>query len=64
MRVEFDFDRFYIPADGEDPSFMVRDRSHTLRARLCVPSDGHAVLEELLIDGKTWSEWNAERRAK
>jgi uncharacterized membrane-anchored protein len=64
LRLDYSLDRFYIPADGHDPSFLAFDSQHSVKVVLKVPSDGAGVIEDLLVDEKTWKEWDAEERAK
>jgi len=64
LHLDYSFERFYIPADGHDPSVFSSDRPHALVAVVRVPSDGAGVLEDLLVDGKPWKTWNAEEKAK
>jgi len=63
LQVEFELDRFYIPADGHDPSALIRDPKHVVRALVCIPADGGAVFDDLLVDGRSWHDWDAEQRA-
>jgi uncharacterized membrane-anchored protein len=64
LRLDYSLERFYIPADGHDPSSLARDPNHSIRVVVRVPNDGAGVIEELLVDGKTWKEWDAAERAK
>lgn len=64
LRLDYSLERFYIPADGHDPSGLARDPDHSVRVVVRVPSDGAGVIEDLLVDGKTWKEWDAAERAK
>ena len=63
LRLDYSFERFYIPADGRDPGVFSSDRPHALIAIVRVPSDGTGALEDLLVDGKPWKAWNAEEKA-
>lgn len=64
LRLRYPFGRFFIPADGHDPSYLATDPKHSVKVVVKVPSDGCGVLEELLVDEKRWKEWDAEERAK
>jgi uncharacterized membrane-anchored protein len=64
LRLDYSLNRFFIPADGHDPSFLVSDPAHTVRVVVRAPTDGAGVVEDLLVDGKPWKEWDAEERAK
>lgn len=61
LRLDFGADRFYIPENGLDPSMWWRDPAHerpklTVAARIA--HDGRVAIEDLLIDGESYAEWN------
>jgi len=53
LRVRYAFGRFYIPEGGKDPSARA-----DLALRVRVSASGHAAIEDLLVDGKPYAEWN------
>jgi hypothetical protein len=63
LQLDYSLDRFFIPADGRDPSFLVFEGKHTVRIVVRAPDDGVGVIEDLLVDGKAWKEWDAAERA-
>jgi uncharacterized membrane-anchored protein len=64
LDLDYALNRFFIPADGHDPTWLVRDGKHTVRVVVRAPADGVGVVEDLLVDGKPWKEWDAAERAK
>ena len=64
--VDYGLDRFFIPENGEDPSVLARATSAPgrLHVKARLTRGGHAVLTDLLIDGKSYVEWNAAEKAK
>lgn len=65
-RVDYGLDRFFIPENGEDPSVLAHASSASgrLHVKARVTRTGHAVLTDLLIDGKSYVEWNAAEKAR
>jgi uncharacterized membrane-anchored protein len=64
LELDYALNRFFIPADGRDPSRLVRDEKHSVRVVVRAPADGVGVVEDLLVDGKPWKEWDAAERAQ
>lgn len=66
-RVEYLLDTFYIPADGADPSALSWNRSaseHALLLLLRVSADGRASIEDLLVRGQPYAQWNAAQKRR
>lgn len=66
LHLSFDFDRFYISEDAEDPSVWRAGESerHRLAAVARVTPSGRAHLVDLLVDGKPYADWNREAKRK
>jgi len=62
--VAYGLDRFYIPADAADPSPLLWQEGRHLSIEVRVTSDGHALIQDLLIDGEPFSKWNAAQKPK
>lgn len=58
IEVDYAFDQYFVPNDGFDVHGLDKNR---LRVRLRVDDDGHGVIEDVLVDGQPYAEWN--RRA-
>lgn len=64
IHVDYAFDQYFIPNDGFDVHAV---EPNSLRARLRVDADGHGVIEDVLVDGVPYLEWNRrehERRGR
>ncbi|MCB9896787.1 MAG: GDYXXLXY domain-containing protein [Planctomycetes bacterium] len=64
LNLDYGLERFFIPADGVDPSTwwdadLGRRPELLLRVRL---RDGAATTEELFVDGVPYAEWNEAHR--
>lgn len=63
LRLDFQVERFYIPQTGSDPS-MSR-RADGTRHEICVAArvapDGRILIEDLLVDGQAYAQWNAQQ---
>lgn len=66
VRVDYGLDRFFIPLDATDPSIFrdAEGKRPELRLIARLASDGHFVTEDLLVDGVSFSEWNARTAKK
>lgn len=53
LAVRYAIGRFYIPAGGKDPSARA-----DLALRLRVTASGSAAVEDLLVGGKPYADWN------
>lgn len=60
LELEYPIERFYIPADGRDPSLLWAsgEQRSQLAVRVKVTGSGYASVEDLLIDGVSYAEWN------
>ena len=66
IQLDFGVDRFFIPETGNDPSFARRPSGERVEIRVAarVAPDGRIVIEDLLIDGVPYAQWNAAQPAK
>ena len=64
LRLDYGLERFFIPADGTDPStWWDEDLARRPELRLLVRvRGGAATTEDLLVDGVPYAEWNATHR--
>lgn len=60
LPVRYPIGRFYIPADGKDPTgWLLQDQSRPQVTLLVkVTAGGGMALEDLLVDGRPYAEWN------
>lgn len=60
IQLDFGVDRFYIPETGHDPSFARRATGERVEIRVAarVAPDGRIVIEDMLIDGVPYAQWN------
>lgn len=58
IRVEYGLSRYYVPFDAADPTLEERPR---LRVVVFVTADGRGTIEDLLVDGVPFDEWNRSR---
>jgi uncharacterized membrane-anchored protein len=60
MTVEYGLDRFYIPETAVDPSGLApgSQTRPVLTLAVRVSSSGRGVIEDLLVDGKSFAEWS------
>ena len=66
-RVEYGLDTFYIPADGADPSSLSWSsaaKEHALLLLVRVGSDGRGSIEDLLVHGQPYAQWNAAQKPR
>ncbi len=64
LRLDYSVDRFYIPDTGGDPSVLRRENGERFRIQAVarIAGDGRVVIEDLLVDGVPYAEWNAQRK--
>lgn len=61
IELEYAFDQYFIPGDGVDVHGMSPER---LLVRLRVDDHGHGVIEDVLVDGVSYPEWNERERER
>ncbi len=63
-RATYGIDRFYIPETAEDPSLARGPTGQRLglALRLRITSDGRATVEDLLVEGLSFADWNRARQ--
>jgi len=59
LEIDYGLDRFFIPSDAADPSALLWQGGHELDIVVRVAVDGRSSIEDLLVDGKRYAEWNA-----
>ena len=59
--VDYELERFFIPASGADPSALNNVSRPQLTALVRVDSGGAALLVDLLVDGEPYALWNARQ---
>ncbi len=61
IQLDFGVDRFYIPETGNDPSFARRASGERVEIRVAarIAPDGRIVIEDMLIDGVPYEQWNS-----
>jgi uncharacterized membrane-anchored protein len=62
--VEFGLERYFIPSDASDPSPLLWEPGHTLAIAVRVMADGSSTIEDLLVDGQPFRQWNAAQKPK
>ncbi len=65
IELDFGVDRYFIPETGHDPSFARRPSGERVENRVAarIAPDGRIVIEDLLIDGVPYAQWNAAQPA-
>lgn len=64
LTLDYGLDRYFIPANAADPSPLTRDPRHDVSISVRVLGDGRCVIEELLIDGEPFADWNEEQKPR
>jgi len=59
--VDYELERFFIPADGADPSVGPVSSRPQLLAVVRVETSGAALLVDLLVGGEPYKQWNARQ---
>ncbi len=59
--VDYELERFFIPASGADPSALNNVSRPQLTALVRVESGGAALLVDLLVDDEPYAQWNARQ---
>lgn len=62
--LDLGLDRYYIPGDAEDPTLWWNRQTTrpALTLAVRVAADGSSTIEELLVDGVPYPEWNRAQR--
>lgn len=66
LHLDLGIDRYYVPGDAEDPTLWWNRQTTrpTLTLAVRLTADGTSAVEELLVDGVPYPEWNRAQRAK
>ncbi len=70
LELDLGLDRYYIPGDAEDPTLWWnreidgRTQRPTLTLVVRVTAEGKSAIEELLVDGVPYPEWNRSEQAR
>lgn len=68
LELDLGIERYYIPGDAEDPTLwwtrQQPQRPPTLTLAVRVTAEGKSAIEELLVDGTPYPEWNRREQQR